>query len=176
MLNNEQTNAVFHRLEELVKLSEKQFGRSFPFPSVVKFDVRGTKGGFHRSGELHFNPILYLENQQHYLIQTVGHEFAHYVQRIMFPTSKPHGWEWKLVMRALGLTPDRCHSYDTSNARVCRRVHKKYEVVCQCSTHLVTMRLLTKIRAGRKYKCKHCRTHVKEKLDTGNILNTMVVS
>jgi len=176
MLTQEHTDAVMARLDELEKLAEKMFGRTFDSPTVY-FDVRGTKGGFHRRGEIHLNPVLLVENFDHYLHQTVGHEYAHFIQRIIYPYSKPHGWEWKHCMRYLGLTPKRCHSYDTSNARVCRRVHKKYTVVCACKEHLVTKRVLDKVRVGVPYRCPKCKTKVKEKsLDTASVFNTMVLS
>jgi predicted SprT family Zn-dependent metalloprotease len=160
MLRQEMRDAVVNRVRELCVVAERKFGRSFDLP-VMHFDIGGTKGGCHRRGILHFNPTLLEENFDHYLHQIVGHEFAHYVQRILYPFSKAHGWEWRNCMRMLGLNPIRCHSYDTSNC--IKRVHRKYTLRCDCSEHKVTIRVLSKIREGQTYKCLKCKGKVIEK-------------
>jgi SprT protein len=163
MLTQQHLDAVSARIEELSNLALKMFGRSFPFPKIC-YDVRGRIAGVCRSErcEIGINPILLVENFTSFINQTIGHEYAHHVQRILFPHSKAHGREWRYCMRLLGLDSNRCHDYNVANA-TCRH-HQKYEVSCACKTHLVTIRVLSKIRAGNKYFCKLCKAQVKEKI------------
>ena len=161
MLTQEHRNNVENRITELVKMASEKFNRfnkEFKRP-LIFFDVKGARGGFYRNGEIHLNPVLLVENGDEYIHQTVGHEFAHYVQRQIFPYSKPHGVEWKFCMRELGLEPVRCHSYDISNTTS----RKRHIVVCNCQEHKVTMRIINKLRSGIRYRCRICSGNLVEK-------------
>src|SRR5947207_3953460 len=108
MLNDETKTKIFNRVVELIQKSNQIWNRNFDIPNIY-YDVRGTRGGYQKGNEIHFNPSLLIENLEHFIHQTVGHEFAHYIQKVLHPFSKPHGYEWKVVMYKLGLKPDRCH-------------------------------------------------------------------
>lgn len=88
-------------------------------PHYVKFDKRGKVAGTANYGrmELNFNMALLRQNPDEFIGQTVPHEVAHLITDwIWNGTAKPHGKEWKKVMRNLGCKPKRCHSYDTENS------------------------------------------------------------
>lgn len=88
---------------------------------TVSFDLRGTTAGEAYSDKNHIrlNGQLLNENTEHFIEQTVGHEWAHLAARHLHgPRIRSHGPEWKSVMVKLGLDPARCHTYATQKARV----------------------------------------------------------
>jgi len=134
----------------------------------LSYDLRGTvagRGGI-SSGEqiVKINPVLLMENVEEMIQQTVPHEVAHVAQYVVYGTgrhNKPHGIYWERMMRLFGCDPRRCHSYDVTNARV-RRVGR-VEYVCACQTHTVSLTIINRIAAGRKYVCKSCKTVITPK-------------
>ena len=160
---------VFSRILSLLNIAKNRFNRDFAEPKVY-FDVSGERGGFHLNGTLHFNPELLLQNTDHFIHQVVGHEVAHYVQKIVFPNSlesqygrrrKVHGREWQHIMRGFGLTPDRCHHYDTSEL-VNKRQVTRVPVYCNCETpNRVSLTIIHRIQQNkRSYCCLTCHQKV----------------
>jgi SprT protein len=72
--------------------------------------------------------------------------------------SKPHGREWKYIMRVFGVIPKRTHNYDVTNTT--QRIFRKFPVYCGCSVHEVTLKLINKIKNGKKYKCLKCKDRI----------------
>jgi len=108
------------------------------FPSIpIRNDIKGkcagqfcVKNGFKY---LRFNPVLYKENKSTY-DDTIVHEVAHYIVYEKFNgCCKPHGREWKSVMKKLGKRPDVTHKMDTANASTIRK-GKTYTYECGCRT------------------------------------------
>lgn len=119
--------AVSDRIDELMEKAEA-LDRPVKRPTV-NYKLRGLTGGrMNSDGQLDINVVLLRENWDHYLTQTIGHEFAHHIQFKYFPSHRAHGAAWARVMVALGLPADRCHEYDTENAQV--RKKNKFEYTC----------------------------------------------
>lgn len=125
----------------------------------IFFDVRGTRGGYHQGGEIHYNDKLASENFDEYLTQVIPHETAHYIQRKLYPRSKAHGPEWKNIMRILEVRVERCHSMDIESVRV--RHVQKFEATCNCQTHQLTKR---KVEIISRLKCTRCKSGLKMKV------------
>ena len=150
------------RMEECRKTILNRYGKDIR-PSVT-YDVRGTVDGYGgcRYGEpfIRLNAVLLIENEDSMMDDTVPHEFAHAVQRKIYADkwdNKPHGRYWKEIMGVLGYKPDRCHSYDVTNARV-RNVNR-VEYRCKCDTkHQITTAKHRKIQNGFRCWCKRCNT------------------
>ena len=177
MLTIETKDKIQKRVNDLTQKANQIWNRTFNAPKIF-FDVVGTRGGYQKGNEIHFNPGLLIDNLEHFIHQTVGHEFAHYLQDILYPdfnlrrhvgyrngkplyrrAMRPHGNEWKHIMYRLGLTPDRCHSYDTTNVKA--RHFTKYNVYCLCATpHQVTLKLVNKMKKGRTYTCRKCKHQI----------------
>lgn len=167
MLDSEFQQAVVNKLKSLREIASARFQRDIPFP-VIYFDCVGTRGGYHKSGTLHFNMVLLRENYEKYIESTVPHEMAHFVQWLVYPYSlerkygknrKVHGVEWKSIMNLFGVKPERTHNYDVTNAR--QRTRKKFPVYCKCSTpKLVTITLIRRLELGKCYRCIICNTKV----------------
>ena len=130
----------------------------------IRFDLKGTCGGQFctKYGHRYFriNVELAHANIDDYLSQTVPHEFAHYIQRMddmkSFGRSKPHGYEWKMIMiQYFGLSPDRCHNYDTNEIKKRRRGSQIYK--CGCQTFVFGPVKHQNAQRGSRYSCRKCR-------------------
>ena len=155
-----------HRIKAITKLTEtltkarQLFGRDFPAPRVT-FDLRGRTAGTaqYSTNHIRFNDVLLRENEDAFVARTVPHEVAHLLAGQIYGRGiRPHGPEWKNVMRRLGLVPSRCHTYDTTNSVT--RIVAKISMFCACQEHKVTRRVVAKIEMGARYTCRKCRTHI----------------
>lgn len=147
-------------------LARQVFGRDFEAPKVT-FDLRGKTAGAanYAANHIRLNDVLLRENQETFINRTVPHEVAHLLAFALYGSRiSAHGPEWKNVMRRLGETPSRCHTYDTTNATV-RRV-AKFSMFCACREHQVTALVLGRITRGVKYKCRLCRTFITSQVPT----------
>ena len=122
----------------------------------VTYNVRGRVGGkasIQKRAVL-VNEQLAYENFDDYLINTIGHEVAHIVAyQLCGLRIKPHGYEWKGVMRILGLDPVRCHNYNTARSK--RGGLGSYIYKCKCSK-----------RTYRYYEKQHNEMQFREHLPT----------
>ena len=160
-LTQEQISAVQQSVRMYVEKARTRYNKQFPIP-VVRFDLRGRTGGqaIIQENVIRVNSMLLAENFEDYIKQTIGHEVAHLIAHAVYGHGigrriKPHGYEWKSVMHVFGLTADRCHQYDTSNARV--RNTRKFVYSCNCKVHEVGPKVSRKIAMGYKYSCRDCK-------------------
>ena len=98
--------------------------------------------------------------------QCVVHEVAHIVAHERYGRGigkqiKPHGYEWKRVMREMGLNPDRCHNVPTEGVT---NKKAKFKTYCKCrgdkKLHLVTRKVYERITNPLKsdnYYCRRCK-------------------
>lgn len=145
------------RVEECYRQAEAFFKRSFPRPQV-SLRLRGQKAGVAHLQEnlLRFNALLYRENTEHFLQQTVAHEVAHLVAHQLFGLRiRPHGEEWQQIMRSVyRLPPDRCHQYAVPRRRVTHYLYR-----CQCPDGLFPFSAQRHglVAKGRRYLCRRCK-------------------
>jgi SprT protein len=139
----------------------------YSMPDIkLRYDLKGGRAGTANSckGLIRINYVLLKENVEHYIKQTLGHEYAHLITDNLWLSnliSKPtaHGREWKKVMRQLKLKPSRCHSYDISNAGGKKQRQWKYH--CKCPKPMtVSTTIHNRIKKGRKYRCNKCHTQI----------------
>lgn len=146
-----------------IDLANEIYGINLTLPEIM-FNLKGQVAGTANfwAWTLKFNPILLVENFDDMISQTVPHEVANLVARkkSMCPI-KPHGNEWKSVMRAFGKQPLRCHSYDTTNAKT--RVTEKYLYECTgCKKQLKVGKIRhNRIIKGAEYSTKCCRARIR---------------
>ena len=103
------------------------------------------------------------------------HEFAHIVCAHYKWEARPHGAEWKMIMRQLGGNPTTCHEWDLKkciekhgkvfNVKVPQtRKQKTFEYTCDCDEkHEIGIRTHNKIRLGSVYICKFCKGELRLK-------------
>jgi SprT protein len=144
-------------LVQWMKIAREEFGHSLRMPTI-SFDLTGTFAGYAYFSRWHIrlNHILLQENIEKFESSTLPHELAHLINRYLYGKKvKPHGPEWKAVMRRLGLEPERCHSYDVDNSRTTTKV---YGYVCSCCQNgWLTSRQHKKERRGVLYFCNSCK-------------------
>lgn len=88
---------------------------------------------------------------------TITHEIAHMIQKIVAPHAKQaHGPEFKRIHKALGGTGKTYHNYDIQGLR--KRKVKRHVYDCGCTEHQLTTGLHNKIvkLSGRGFSCKKC--------------------
>ncbi|MDA3920828.1 MAG: SprT-like domain-containing protein [Salinisphaera sp.] len=130
-----------------------------PVPEVA-FDLRGRAAGqaifARRSREtrIRINATLLASHPREMLDDTVPHEVAHVVVfRLYGRKAKPHGAEWKAVMRAFGVDPAPCHTLPAEPARQLKRF--AYQCGCDEPVWLTSIRH-RRARQGTDYVCRRC--------------------
>lgn len=166
---------VVERVKECLAVAEARFNTTFLMPKI-RFDKRGTTAGTANKTqwELNFNMVLLNENTEHFVRQTVAHEFAHLMDHQLFSSKEsrfdrwgkrkkrsPHGHNWKNCMLVLGVPATRCHSMDVTNSRVGgRRKTASFDYRCGGCNQTFPM---GKIRHNKQQSGKasyhHCRGH-----------------
>ena len=108
-------------------------------PIEVVFDLCGSAAGMYRVRHgarcIRYNPWIFARSLDDNLAVTVPHEVAHYVVDCLYGLSRvrPHGREWRAVMRALGASPRVSGRYDLSGLPLRRQQRFAYR--CDCSSH-----------------------------------------
>jgi SprT protein len=133
----------------------------------IRYDTKGKAAGWSYydgigdKSHIRINPILLNENVEYIINQTVPHEMAHQVARMVFGYVKPHGIQWKAVMRVFGKQAIRCHplSVDTIKAiRQPRGTSKMMKCICpKCNSIIpITRNRATKMSQGWTYRHVEC--------------------
>ena len=172
---------VNDRIAELQKTTRENFGRYVPYFKLT-YDLKtASLGGQARhkvDGSLYhmrLHPAALMEYKDEYIDEVVVHEFAHLVQGMTDGScgSKPHGHEWKRVMRVFGATPDVTHTMDLDACIVKhgpklgikprkKRVMRKWNYHCNCRNFEISTVRHNKIVRGGSYRCGRCRTAIRE--------------
>jgi SprT protein len=136
------------------------YGREFK-TLPVDFDLSGRCAGMYQVRgavrRIRFNPWLFAKYFQDSIGDTVTHEVAHYIVDSLYGLKrvKPHGSEWKKVMRDLGAVPRATGNYDLSG--IPTRQYQRFAYSCGCRTHQLTIMRHRKIVKRRaKYLCQFC--------------------
>lgn len=155
------------RVEDCFIRAERHFGQRLPRPQVA-FDLSGDTAGkavfsrrLERPTRLRFNPVILETNLEPFLARTVPHEVAHCIAFTRHGADiRPHGPEWKAVMRLLGIEdPQRCHRY-TVPSHAYRRKRRRHIYHCGCEGYehkLSSVRHNRIQREGRQYRCRDCK-------------------
>ena len=132
------------------------YGRVFELPSI-NWNLQGRCAGkaYPSENRINLNSTLLINNTDDFIEQTVPHEIAHLINRTLNgPQVRPHGPEWKAIMRALGLPPLRCHNYAVNQTGT--RWRKRTMYFCACDFHFVSQIVHNRICRGQIYRCRHC--------------------
>lgn len=151
----ELTEYWIRRARELTGTS----ARRLPVPEV-SFDLRGRSAGQaifarrRREIRIRINATLLASHPREMLEDTVPHEVAHVVIfRLYGRKAKPHGEEWKALMRAFGVDPAPCHTLPTEPVRQLQRF--RYECACEDPAWLTSIRH-KRAQQGTDYVCRRC--------------------
>jgi SprT protein len=128
----------------------------------VRFDLRGRTAGYaitDASGAqaIRINVDLLERCTDRILSRTVPHEVAHLIVAVRArearKRTRPHGREWRAVMRFFGAETTRCHDMPTIPARRVRT----HVYQCECRTYEISQTRVNRMRRGATYKCRDCR-------------------
>ena len=141
-----------NRVMEIARISFPK--SSFPKPTI-RMDLTGANAGTCNTKKklIRFNIKLMVENKEDFIKNTVPHEMAHYVTDILAPMCKPHGREWKAIMKLFGTLPIIYHNYKTTHVR---RVKKPYLYKCPCQKHYFSKLKHKRAMQGIEYECTAC--------------------
>lgn len=168
-LSSEQQEEVQRLTREVLRKAERIF--NCPFPSIpVRFDLTGRAAGMYcqrnNSGFgcwIRYNPQVFAADFAHHCKDTVPHEVAHYVTRLLHPSAKGHGPEWKRVARLLGAAPKATGNYSLEGVAVRRQ--RRHVYVCDCQTHQLTTLRHNRAQKGARFVCRKCRGTLHPALD-----------
>ena len=118
-------------------------------------------------GEIEIHGLLMEEGREETRDKTILHEVAHAVNKIM-GTEDHHGPNWKRIMRAFGLKPERCNT-DTEISALLREkkvANSKYMYACQRCEHEFPAMRKKKYAPERYNHKKPCRGKLYLKWDS----------
>lgn len=157
-ISEEQRNKVLNQVNDLIaKAREMYRGHGIQTP-VVLFDLTGTTAGeAWGSYKIRLNSALFAVNESEFYNDTIPHEVAHIVQHTVYPHSKPHGSEWRSIMRFFGYNPTRKHKMDCTAVR---RRKATVTVMCTCCSKEFPMGITKAKRmfayGSKKYHHRTC--------------------
>lgn len=129
-------------------------------PPEIRFDLRGKAAGMVvfkplRKPLIRYNAVMLSENGQDFLHQTVPHEVAHLVARVLHGVKiRPHGREWQSIMSKFGAKPIRCHNFSTQGIPTRRMRYFPYR--CSCRNHQLSAIRHRRTLSGVTYLCRTC--------------------
>lgn len=128
-------------------------------PAVeVRLDLRGSAAGQlrrYRDGRLviRYNLAMAQRQPEDFVAETVPHEVAHVVTAVCHGQVRPHGPEWRAVMRWFGVDqPRRCHDF----AAPAGRRQRRWAYRCGCREHQLSTTRHNRAQRGLDYRCRCC--------------------
>lgn len=155
-----QQQDVAARTETLIRAAAREFGRQLTLPEI-RFTLSGQRAGLYawrRGGDcwIDYNPYVFAIDFAHHLQDTVAHEVAHHVARLLYGHRiKPHGREWQRIAQLLGATPSARGDYSLEGVPVRRQRRHIYHCACK-QWQLTTTRHNRIQQQGMIYRCKRC--------------------
>ncbi|MCG6900300.1 MAG: SprT-like domain-containing protein [Gammaproteobacteria bacterium] len=143
-----------------IQQAERLFARDFSKP-VIRFDLSGRIAGMYRllgqQPEIRYNPYLFGKYFDDNLANTVPHEVAHHLVAELYGwrNIRPHGTQWKDVMRRLGAAAAVTCRYDLSG--IPQRRQRRFNYSCGCTTHALSAVRHNRMQRGQgRYLCRQC--------------------
>ena len=189
---------AIERVQYYIDLASSLYQQKIPAIDVV-FNLRGKAAGMYRcfrpnkcarsgilnvlssSGstastrrQIRFNPWLFAKYPKDSYDNTIPHEVAHYISDCLYNLNniKPHGCEWKTIMRDFGAEPNVRAKYTLEGIPV--RNTKSYDYQCSCRQVGLTSYRHRKIRQGiQQYRCRDCQQTLVLVADTLNELKNI---
>jgi SprT protein len=134
-------------------------------PIEVVFDLRGSAAGMYRVRNgvrrIRYNPWIFARYFEDSLAVTVPHEVAHYVVDCLYGLARvrPHGSEWRAVMRALGASPRVSGRYDLAGLPLRRQ--RRFLYRCDCRSHELSAVRHNRVQRGEaSYVCRRCHKEI----------------
>ena len=143
------------RLLELQVIAQREWDYDPAIPTL-DFSLKGEVGGqaYILENRLRINRQALHKYTDHYIKQTIGHEYAHLVTHDYWDGNRvrSHGHEWASVMRSFDLKPDRCHTYELDKARNIRRGFIYHCVKCGKEFNFTSIRHNRAMKGTQNYR------------------------
>jgi SprT protein len=152
------------RYYDVLALNHPKILTAIPFNQIsIEIKRLGKTSGiaYLHTNKIELNSDYFKTERDSMLNRTLPHELCHLVAWHLCQ-DRGHGRYWKYCMRLLGLTPNRCHTYDSTHATL--RHHRKFVYGCSCTgkEHMVGIKIHNKIGIfGKNYTCKQCGVRIK---------------
>ncbi len=132
------------------------------WPVEISFKLKGRTAGMYRvqrrQREIRYNSYIFSKFFEDNINVTVPHEVAHYVTDVLYGLNKikPHGEEWKAVMKAFDVDASVTANFDLSGIPL--TTLPLYAYRCSCQKHELTSIRHNKIMKQRyRYYCNACK-------------------
>lgn len=159
-INDDQAALVKSATYACIERGEQIFRRRFERIPVL-FDLKGRASGMYRvrgrEAVIRYNPWIFGKYFDDNLANTVPHEVAHYlVDRVYgMRRTRPHGREWRALMDAFDVRPERTNNYDLAGIPL--RQSQQFSYRCDCQLHSLGPVRHRRIHQGRtRYHCRSC--------------------
>lgn len=157
-----------------------------PTGVTVKYDIDSIwlSGQAIGSHTMRLNPVYLNAHTDHYIEQTVGHEYAHLAVNYIFGTQikktwgrsgvrmkrEFHGPAWRAMMDVIGIPADRCHKYEAPEGTPSRQKTKHHYECSGCKEILVVgPKHHSSLQKGRTFVHKACHS----KITSSNYIGTV---
>ena len=130
-ISSVQQEQVVKLTAEYIERANSLFDRSFEVIPVL-FDLRGRSAGMYRiknnTRVIRYNPWIFAKYFESNLADTVPHEVAHYITEKLYGlrSVRPHGEQWKSVMLAFDVQPNRTNNYNMDGIPVMQHQQFQY--------------------------------------------------
>jgi len=147
--------------ERIVRETAEKFG--YPYEIKIEWRAFTSKLGDAHSGyhRIRFSTKFWPHMPEAKRINTAVHEACHLVADWKFGyAAKPHGREWKSLMRQCGEDSSATWNLNQSaqEAGLGRKRHaKNYVTICGCGEHPITQNRWTRMQRGTRYRCRTCK-------------------
>jgi SprT protein len=157
----------------------RQAGKVYDFrdsPPMIRFNLKGRAAGMYRvrhdskqlfrqqHREIRYNTYLFSKYFEDNFTTTIPHEVAHYISDLVYGMKniRPHGKEWREIMRFFGADASVTANYDLSGIPLKQQNYFTYR--CACREHqLSSIRHNRITRYHYQYLCNHCKQVLKQK-------------
>jgi SprT protein len=177
-VSQEHKNRVTAKIQECIVKAEARYKMKFDMPTILYHQIGRTAGwAKYSTYTIELNADFFNNGHVEDMINnTAVHEFAHLVTHKVYGgnefsyssvfggerrsrTVKPHGNEWKSVMRGFGLDPERCHDYNLEGVKT--KGGPRIEYTCNCGkTFEISRTIHNRILMGNNRFCKRCRSQI----------------
>jgi len=130
---------VEQKVEQCLRILGEFYNTKFNMPKIVyeiDSEFKETTGAHvvFEDWELHFNPILLVDNLEDFIKDIIPHEVAHLadlkINGVKEDTKNRrlfHGTSWRKAMEALGVPANTYHTFDTSSIKPKKSVSYEYK-------------------------------------------------
>lgn len=171
-ISESQKEMVISLTAEFIRRANALFEREFEKIPVL-FDLKGRAAGMYRvrgsERVIRYNPYIFHRYFDDNLSVTIPHEVAHYIIDMIHGIGnvRPHGTEWRALMRCFGADSSRTCSYDMDGLPM--KQQRRFTYRCGCASHQLSATRHNRVARGiAQYRCRYCGDELSPVSDGGD--------